>query len=361
MPVLNLTIPATTAKSYPILIEQGLLNQAEYLHQYLPHQQICIVTNKTIAPLYLHDFKSQLQGKEIIEVILEDGEQFKNIDSLAQIFDELLAHQFHRDCALVALGGGVVGDMAGFAAACYQRGAQFVQVPTTLLAQVDSSVGGKTGVNHPLGKNMIGAFHQPEAVIIDTNTLSTLPEREFSAGLGEVIKYGLINDLSFFEWLENNAQAILNKDGSILAELIAHCCANKARIVEMDEKEQGQRALLNLGHTFGHALEALTHYQRWKHGEAVGIGIMMAAHLSHDLGNISAAEVSRIQQLLEIFQVPTTYSDLSVEDIYQSMFLDKKVKQGKLRLVLMQSFGQSYITADVSEQTIKQAVEKAKA
>ena len=264
-------------RAYPIYIGSDLISNPEFFAKHIKGSRVMVVSNTTVAPLYLDQLKKALEDFNVSEVILPDGEEFKTLDVLNQIYTALLENRFDRTCTLIALGGGVVGDMAGYAAASYQRGVNFIQVPTTLLSQVDSSVGGKTGVNHPLGKNMIGAFHQPQAVIADTLTLNTLPDRELSAGMAEVIKYGLINDAEFFEWLEEHMEALMSRDLVLLAEAIRRSCADKAQIVAADEKEAGQRALLNLGHTFGHAIETGMGYGKWLHGEAVGAGMAMAA------------------------------------------------------------------------------------
>ncbi|HHB91675.1 MAG TPA: 3-dehydroquinate synthase, partial [Thioploca sp.] len=291
-------------RSYPIYIGQNLLKQTNLITPHIQSKQVLIVSNETVAPLYLNKIINTLDDFEVKTVILPDGEQYKNLIVLNQIFDTLLRQHFNRQATLIALGGGVVGDMTGFAAACYQRGIDFVQIPTTLLAQVDSSVGGKTGVNHSLGKNMIGAFHQPKSVLIDTETLKTLDNRQLSAGLAEVIKYGLINDLEFFEWLENNMSALLKQDSQALSFAIARSCQNKANIVAEDEKESGKRALLNLGHTFGHAIETGIGYGEYLHGEAVAIGIKLAAQFSAHLGWLDDSTVSRVINLLEKANLP---------------------------------------------------------
>ena len=287
-------------RAYPIYIGSDLISNPEFFAQHIKGSRVMVVSNTTVAPLYLEQLKKALVDFNVSEVILPDGEEFKTLDVLNQIYTALLENRFDRTCTLIALGGGVVGDMTGYAAASYQRGVNFIQVPTTLLSQVDSSVGGKTGVNHPLGKNMIGAFHQPQAVIADTLTLNTLPDRELSAGMAEVIKYGLINDLEFFEWLEDNMEALMGRDLVLLAEAIRRSCADKAQIVAADEKESGQRALLNLGHTFGHAIETGMGYGKWLHGEAVGAGMAMAADMSCRLGWIDAIDkVNKINNLLK--------------------------------------------------------------
>ena len=285
-------------RSYPIFIGSGVLNDSARLKPYIRSKQVAVVTNETIAPLYLDQLKSLLTGFDVTEVVLPDGEAFKNLETLNRVFDGLLQARHNRTTTLIALGGGVVGDMTGFAAASYQRGVDFIQIPTTVLSQVDSSVGGKTGVNHPLGKNMIGAFHQPNAVLIDTDVLKTLPDRELSAGLAEVIKYGLICDPEFYAWLQQNISKLVNRDTEALVYAIHRSCADKAKVVAEDEKESGIRAILNLGHTFGHAIETHLGYGEWLHGEAVAAGMVMAARLSCQLGSIGAEEVEGIKTLL---------------------------------------------------------------
>ncbi|MBK5940595.1 3-dehydroquinate synthase [Halochromatium roseum] len=335
-------------RSYPIFIGRHLLSDPACYRPYIVGERVMIVSNETVAPLYLDALRAGLKGFEIDQVILPDGERYKDLATLNCIFDALLERRCGRDVTVVALGGGVVGDMAGFAAACYQRGVPFIQVPTTLLAQVDSSVGGKTGVNHPAGKNMIGAFHQPRAVIADTATLETLPERELSAGLAEVIKYGLISDRPFFDWLEDQVPALRALDPAALATAIARSCENKALIVAADERESGQRALLNLGHSFGHAIEAGTGYGTWLHGEAVGVGLVMAAQLSERLGWLEPADTARIQDVVALAGLPIVPPDsLPSERWLELMAVDKKVQRGRLRLVLLQGIGEALLTADI--------------
>ncbi|MCF7976603.1 MAG: 3-dehydroquinate synthase [Chromatiaceae bacterium] len=335
-------------RSYPIYIGRNLLSDPACYRPYIVGERVMIVSNETVAPLYLDALRAGLEGFEIDQVILPDGERYKDLTTLNHIFDALLERRCGRDVTIVALGGGVVGDMAGFAAACYQRGVPFIQVPTTLLAQVDSSVGGKTGVNHPAGKNMIGAFHQPRAVIADTATLETLSERELSAGLAEVIKYGLISDRLFFDWLEEKVPALRALDPVALATAIARSCQNKALIVAADERESGQRALLNLGHSFGHAIEAGTGYGTWLHGEAVGVGLVMAAQLSERLGWLKPVDTARIQDLVACAGLPIVPPDsLPSERWLELMAVDKKVQRGRLRLVLLQGIGAALLTADV--------------
>lgn len=333
-------------RSYPIYIGSGEIQRAD-IASHICGQKVLIVSNETIAPLYLELVEKQLVGKQVDKVILADGEQFKNLDNLNLIFDQLITSHHDRKTTLIALGGGVIGDMTGFAAACYQRGVAFIQIPTTLLAQVDSSVGGKTAVNHAMGKNMIGAFYQPQAVIVDTDTLSTLPDREFNAGLAEVIKYGLIVDADFFVWLENNLEALLNRDQQALAYAVELSCISKARVVAADETEQGVRAILNLGHTFGHAIETFQQYKDWIHGEAVAAGMVMAAELSVMAGDLCGADLARIKNLLTACSLPIAPpSGMAADDFMRLMVRDKKVLDGQLRLVLLESLG----SASVSDQ-----------
>lgn len=342
-------------RSYPIYIGEDLLSRNDIYKNYLPSSQVLVVTNVTVAPLYLDKLLSALEGYRVETVILPDGEEYKTINTLDDIFSSLLSNRFDRGCTLIALGGGVVGDMTGFAAACYQRGVNFIQVPTTLLAQVDSSVGGKTGVNHALGKNMIGAFHQPLCVIADTSTLATLEARQLSAGIAEVIKYGLINDLEFFTWLESNMSLLLERNTEALSYAIERSCFDKAEVVAADEKEAGQRALLNLGHTFGHAIETGMGYGEWLHGEAVGTGMCMAARLSHRLGWLQSEELERINALVEKAGLPVLPpAELSTERFLELMAIDKKVQDGKLRLVLMKGIGQSLVTADFDKKALEE-------
>ncbi|MGF1642421.1 MAG: 3-dehydroquinate synthase [Thiotrichales bacterium] len=337
-------------RSYPIYIGAGLLDRSDLMTAHLRGGSAMVVSNSTVAPLYLDRIRPALQARgKYAESILPDGEIYKNLETLNQIYTDLLSNRFDRRATLIALGGGVVGDMAGFAAATYQRGVDFIQVPTTLLAQVDSSVGGKTGVNHALGKNMIGAFHQPRCVVIDTDTLDTLPSRELSAGLAEVIKYGLIVDREFFVWLEHNMDALLARDPVALTYAIRRSCELKAEVVASDECEQGRRALLNLGHTFGHAIETGSGYGNWLHGEAVGCGMVLAAELSARLGWISDADVQRGTRLIERAGLPTQPpSAMSAERFLNLMAVDKKVLDGQLRLVLLQAIGQATISAEAS-------------
>jgi 3-dehydroquinate synthase len=344
-------------RSYPILIGPDLLRQAEALAPHIPARDVLLVSNTTVGPLYSAPVLSALANRRIVEVTLPEGEEHKTPATVARIIDVLVANQFGRDCVLVALGGGVVGDITGFAAACYQRGVAYVQMPTTLLAQVDSSVGGKTGVNHPGGKNLIGAFHQPIAVIADTSTLNSLPTRELSAGLAEVIKYGLICDAEFFAWLEANMDRLLGRDPEALTHAIRRSCEIKAQIVGRDERELGERALLNLGHTFAHAIEAATHYTEWLHGEAVGAGLMMAVAMSRESGLMRQGEVERLHALLQRAGLPVGAPGLGPQVALQHMRIDKKVQGGRIRLVLLRQIGQSYVTADYPEAALSKTLE----
>ncbi|GAC1372537.1 MAG: 3-dehydroquinate synthase [Aquirhabdus sp.] len=349
---------ALNERSYPIFIGSDL-SLTELLLPYVRGRQVMIVSNTVVAPLYLARYVEVLQGagKTVAQCILPDGESYKTLDSINLIFNALMAQRFNRDCTVLALGGGVVGDMAGFAAASFQRGVDFVQVPTTLLSQVDSSVGGKTGVNHPLGKNMIGAFKQPKLVLADMSLLSTLPDRELSAGLAEVIKYALIGDLSFLDWLEVHVDGLVARDPVLLAEAVFRSCEHKARIVAADEHEQGERALLNLGHTFGHAIESFMGYGEWLHGEAVAVGMLMAADLSARLGWVSNLDVVRIRKLLIAAKLPVTVPDIGSDAFLRLMGQDKKVLDGQLRLVLLRQMGQGIITRDFDLALLMQTLE----
>lgn len=343
-------------RSYPIFIGQGLL-QRSLLQSYVKGRQVMVVSNETVAPLYLETLLKQFPGKQVDSVILPDGEAYKDLQHVNLIFDALLQKRHNRTTTLVALGGGVVGDMTGFAAASYQRGVNFIQVPTTLLSQVDSSVGGKTGVNHPLGKNMIGAFHQPQAVLAATDVLDTLPDRELSAGLAEVIKYGLIHDAAFLDWLEQSMPALRARDPQALARAIYRSCEIKAEIVALDERESGVRALLNLGHTFGHAIETDQGYGHWLHGEAVGAGMMMAAHLSARLGWLNGQELARVERLLRAAGLPVAPpKGMSSERFMALMAVDKKVIDGSLRLVLLRQLGRGVVTADFPPEKLEQTL-----
>ncbi|HAI70209.1 MAG TPA: 3-dehydroquinate synthase [Gammaproteobacteria bacterium] len=345
------------ARSYPIYIGQALLGDAKLIAPYVKGQQVLVVTNETVAPLYLEKTLSAFANYQTAYVILPDGEKYKTLEILNPIFETLLKRHFDRQTTLVALGGGVVGDITGFAAAAYQRGVPFIQIPTTLLAQVDSSVGGKTGVNHALGKNMIGAFHQPTSVVIDTKTLETLDDRQLSAGLAEVIKYGLINDLDFFEWLENHATDLLARDPQTLSHAIAQSCQDKATLVAEDERENGRRALLNLGHTFGHAIETGMGYGQVLHGEGVAIGMVLAAQMSARLGWIKEADVSRAMALIEKIGLPTRLPEaMTTDQMLALMQVDKKVRQGKIRLVLLEKLGQAIITDDYDPKVLNETL-----
>ncbi len=344
-------------RSYPIYIGQGLITDGELLRRHIRSKQVLVVSNETVAPLYMEQLLGALSGLQVEQVILPDGEKHKNLGVLNRIFDQLLEKRFDRGCTLIALGGGVIGDMTGFAAACYQRGVDFLQVPTTLLSQVDSSVGGKTGVNHPLGKNMIGAFYQPNAVAIDIDTLNTLPARELSAGLAEVIKHGIIADAAYFSWLESHIQALRDLDPKALAHAIEGSCAIKSTIVSADEKEGGQRALLNFGHTFGHAIETGMGYGVWLHGEAVGAGMCMAARMSRTLGWLSVAEEERIVALVDAAGLPVSPPpELSAARFRELMAVDKKVMVGQLRLVLLKGIGKALITSEFTPHSLEQTL-----
>ena len=344
-------------RSYPIYIGQDLLRDADMFRRHIASGQVLVVSNETVAPLYMQTLLDTLQGLQVEQVVLPDGEKYKTLDILNRIFDRLLEKRFDRGCTLIALGGGVIGDMTGFAAACYQRGVNFIQVPTTLLSQVDSSVGGKTGVNHPLGKNMIGAFYQPQAVVIDISTLNTLPARELSAGLAEVIKHGIIKDAEYFAWLEANMQNLRALDAEALAHAVEGSCLIKSRVVSADEREAGQRALLNFGHTFGHAIETGMGYGNWLHGEAVGAGMCMAARMSRLLGWLSAEEEARILALVDAAGLPTTPPDLPPARFLELMSVDKKVMAGQLRLVLLKGIGKALISDDFSMDVLQQTLE----
>jgi 3-dehydroquinate synthase len=333
-------------RSYPIYIGADLLARTDLLAPHIAGRQVAIVTNETVAPLYLGALEAALAGYAVTSIVLPDGEAFKNWETLQTIFDGLLGARHDRRTTVVALGGGVVGDMAGFAAACYQRGVNFIQIPTTLLSQVDSSVGGKTGINHPLGKNMVGAFYQPQAVLIDTASLATLPGREFSAGLAEVIKYGLICDEPFVGWLEENMSALRALDHAVLTAAVERSCAAKARVVGADERESGVRATLNLGHTFGHAIETHQGYGVWLHGEAVAAGTVMAVEMSMRMGWITAAERDRVIRLFQAAGLPVVPpKDMTPEHFLEHMAVDKKVLDGQLRLVLLRRLGEAVVTS----------------
>ncbi|TBV08621.1 3-dehydroquinate synthase [Phytopseudomonas dryadis] len=334
-------------RSYPIYIGADLLQRADLLAQHIVGRQVAIVSNETVAPLYLAALESALAGYRVTSIVLPDGEAFKNWQTLQTIFDGLLGARHDRRTTVIALGGGVIGDMAGFAAACYQRGVNFIQIPTTLLSQVDSSVGGKTGINHPLGKNMVGAFYQPQAVLIDTRSLVTLPPRELSAGLAEVIKYGLICDEPFLGWLEANMTALRALDQVALTAAIERSCAAKARVVGADERESGVRATLNLGHTFGHAIETHMGYGVWLHGEAVAAGTVMALEMSCRLGWIDSNERDRCMRLFLAAGLPVVPpAEMTPEHFLEHMAVDKKVQDGQLRLVLLRAVGEAVVTSE---------------
>lgn len=337
-------------RSYQIRIAPGLLGQAREIIPWIEDEQVFIVTNKIVAPLYLEKLKNSLAEKNVEEIILSDGEDTKSLQTAELIFDQMMAMSQSRTATVVALGGGVIGDMAGFVAACYQRGVPFIQIPTTLLSQVDSSVGGKTAVNHPRGKNMIGAFYQPQRVIADISTLATLNSRQFASGLAEVIKYGMINDPSFFEWLESNIELVMSQDENAIQTVVEQSCLNKARIVEQDERESGVRALLNLGHTFGHAIETATGYKTWLHGEATALGLVMATFMSCKQGWIEERDLGRVKALLSRAALPVEpSSELNAVKLKSLMGHDKKVKAGKVRLVLMKSIGEAFVSDDFDE------------
>lgn len=340
-------------RSYPIYIGRGLIADSELLQKLIADRSVIIVSNEVVAPLYMGALVAHLKDRIKATILLPDGEEHKNLETLAVIFDQLVAAECDRSTLLIALGGGVVGDTAGFAAACYQRGIAFLQVPTTLLAQVDSSVGGKTAVNHPSGKNMIGAFYQPEAVIIDVDTLSSLNSRELAAGLAEVIKYGLIRDESFFAWLEDNIELLLSRDADALIYAIEHSCANKAEVVAADEREQGERALLNLGHTFGHAIETATEYSSWLHGEAVATGMLMAMSFSNRVGLLAEDRLQRAKQLIQRAGLPLAPpKHMNAEIFVKHMRHDKKVLGGTIRLILLRDIGDAFVSSDYNDERL---------
>ncbi|NOT11884.1 MAG: 3-dehydroquinate synthase [Methylococcaceae bacterium] len=355
--MINLQV-ALGNRSYPIYIGSGLISHADLYSPHIKSNQVLLVTNETIAPLYLTSVLNCLHEYNCEQVVLPDGEQFKTLEVVTKVFDKLLSSRFGRNATLIALGGGVIGDMGGFAAACYQRGMPFLQIPTTLLAQVDSSVGGKTGVNHPLGKNMIGAFYQPQCVIADADVLDTLDDRQLSAGLAEVIKYGLIRDAEFFTWLEQNIEALLNRDKQALAFAIERSCINKAEVVSEDETETGIRATLNLGHTFGHAIETGAGYGKYLHGEAVAIGTCQAADLSRRKGWLTDADVERIITLFKKAKLPVNPpEELDAERFLELMSVDKKNSEGKIRLILLEQIGRATLpmkaNQDLLEMTLR--------
>lgn len=344
-------------RSYPIYIGSGLLADRQIITSHINGEQVCIISNDVVAPLYLEKLKELLTGYQVSEFILPDGEAEKTLDNIAQIYDALLSNRLERNVTIIALGGGVVGDMAGFVAATYLRGVNFIQVPTTLLAQVDSSVGGKTGVNRPLGKNMVGAFYQPQCVLADTDTLNTLPDKELRAGLAEVIKYGLINNLDFFNWLESNTDNLKRRDEGSLIQAIKTSCEEKAAIVGADEKESGIRAILNLGHTFGHAIETAMGYGTWLHGEAVATGMLMAADLSWRIGNLTIQDVARVKKLLQAAGLPVVPPESITNSEYLSlMSRDKKNIQGSIRFILLKKIGKALISSNVAPEVLEQTL-----
>ncbi|MDD2742919.1 MAG: 3-dehydroquinate synthase [Rhodocyclaceae bacterium] len=346
-------------RSYPIHVGTDLLSRAELLLPHLKQKKVLVVTNTTVAPLYLDRLMATLTGAGVsaLSVVLPDGEQYKTWETLNLIFDALLGAHCERSTTLIALGGGVIGDMGGFAASCYQRGMPFIQVPTTLLSQVDSSVGGKTAINHPLGKNMVGAFYQPQLVLADISTLDTLPDRELCAGLAEVIKYGLIRDPDFFVWLEANVESLLARDREALAFAVNRSCSNKAEVVANDERETGERALLNLGHTFGHAIETGMGYGEWLHGEAVSAGTLIALELSRRMGLLTVDDVFRVKNLFVRAGLPVCGPKLGAARYLELMRHDKKVQDGKLRLVLLKGIGQAVISDAARESDILDAID----
>ncbi len=345
------------SRSYPIHIGSGLLAKTDLLVPHIVGNRIALVSNETVAPIYMEQLATALSEYQPLPIVLPDGEQHKTLEVLDRIFTALLSERCGRQTTLIALGGGMVGDMTGFAAACYQRGVPFIQVPTTLLAQVDASIGGKTSVNHRLGKNMVGAFHQPQCVVIDTDTLNTLPDNELSAGIAEVVKYGLIRDSEFFGWLENNLDKLLDRDERALNFAIYQSCENKAEVVSADEREAGERALLNLGHTFGHAIEAGLGYGTWLHGEAVAAGMAMAADLSQRLGWLGGRDVERIKSLLSRAQLPIRApASIEPSQFLDLMSVDKKTQDGRLRLVLLEAIGRALVTHDFESEHLMQTL-----
>jgi len=348
--------------AYPVYIGRGLLGAGELWQPHLGQGQLLIVSNETVAPLFLEQLKQGLAGRNPALHVIPDGEQYKNSETWYGIIDALVGHQARRDACLIALGGGVVGDVTGFAAACYMRGVRFLQAPTTLLAQVDASVGGKTGINHLRGKNLVGAFHQPAAVIIDSATLDTLPEREYRAGLAEVLKYGAISDAPFFEWLEREAEPVARRDPAAVDYLIERAVRNKAAVVAADERESGLRALLNFGHSFGHALESETAYERFLHGEAVAIGMVTAARLSEQRGLCPAGSAERISSLLARLGLPVQIpADLAVQGLAEALELDKKALASGLRLILLRDIGDAFVDSDSGAATILTAMSASQA
>ncbi len=347
-------------RSYPIVVDSGLLSRRELFQQYVNANEVMVVTDETVAPLYLDNLLNTLSGFNVTCHVLPDGEEHKSLATLAELLDTMVAAPCSRETTLIALGGGVVGDIAGFAASCYQRGINYLQVPTTLLAQVDSAVGGKTAVNHVRGKNLIGAFYQPRCVIADTDTLSTLDSRQLSAGIAEVVKYGCIRDAELFTWLEQNIDKLCQCDRDTVSHTIIECCRNKAELVATDEVEQGDRALLNLGHTFAHAIETVTGYGTWLHGEAVSAGISLAADMSCRLGWLEQKDVERIRALLRRANLPVCApAEMTVADFMRNMARDKKVVAGRIRLVLLKAIGEAKLVSDYPDDVLKTVLESA--
>ncbi len=356
-PILKTVSINLGTRSYDICIGVDLLDSDQELLPWIHSNQVLIITNEIVAPLYLEKVKNSLGNKKSYEIILPDGENTKSLQTAETIFDRMLEIPLDRSATIIALGGGVIGDLAGFVAACYQRGIPFIQIPTTLLSQVDSSVGGKTAVNHPRGKNMIGAFYQPRKVVADISTLNSLDPRQFSSGLAEVIKYGIINDLTFFQWLEDNLDLVMKKDTVSLSFVIEQSCLNKAKIVELDEREGGIRALLNLGHTFGHAIETATGYGKWLHGEAVALGMVMAAHMSWQSGWIGEDDLNKITNLLSRAELPVSPSDeFSADELYALMQVDKKVVDGVPKLVLLKAIGKATLTGEYDQNALQRTL-----
>lgn len=351
----------TRGGAYDVIVGAGLIDRPKWFPEDTIGADVFVVTNETVGPLYADRLTAALGPRRITTLVLPDGEEHKNLDSFSRIIDAMVEARMHRDATVIGLGGGVIGDMAGFAAACYQRGVAVVQVPTSLLAQVDAAVGGKTGVNHPGGKNLIGAFHQPRAVIADVTVLDTLPEREYRAGLAEVVKYGAGLDAGFFSWIEANARALTQRDAKALQFAVRRCCEAKAEVVQQDERETGRRALLNLGHTFGHAIEAATGYGSWLHGEAVGAGMVLAGRLSVRLGLLPSADAARLESLLSDFGLPVAPPPISADILLDLMRMDKKVLSGRLRLILMKELGDSFVVADCPEEEVRTVLHAATA
>ncbi|MCY4218826.1 MAG: 3-dehydroquinate synthase [Gammaproteobacteria bacterium] len=360
MNINNITVPIDLGnRSYEIRIANGILSDPREFLDWITGEQVLVITNDVVQPLYLDQLKQALPSKQVEEMILPDGEHYKSLKTAGEVFDQMLSIPLDRQVTVLALGGGVIGDLSGFVAACYQRGVGFFQVPTTLLAQVDSSVGGKTGVNHSSAKNMIGAFYQPLRVVADIATLRTLDPRQFSSGMAEVLKYGLINDPEFFSWMEQNIDSVMQHDQTALIKIIQRSCINKARIVEQDERESGVRALLNLGHTFGHAIETVTGYGPWLHGEAVGLGMLMAARMSTLQGWLDNTDFLRIRSLLERVGLPVDPSnDFKPKELQEAMNMDKKVLAGKIRLILMQGIGKALICQNYDPTALLQTIEE---